>query len=477
MKPFLASICILFGIILSGNLYALKPIHIEGEASFAKGKEIWFYQYDDLLNRNKIFITKTQVNDSGKFSVQIPILEVCELIISFNTTDGSFFVEPEKNYSITLYTNEELINRIDAKNLGNNIQIEILHSDTHELNWKINYFNQYYNYFLFKYSLPIMNMVKQSVYDSLLNIITEKFPINSYANDFYTVYVKFRIAEIERIYYKKNYPKLYSKYLDSKYVYYQNPAYMDFLTAFFNNYLYTGSKQITKEILYQDINHLNNYFKLLDDLGKDPILVNEIIREMVLIHNLGNLFAYSEEFNQSNILSLLNQLSQRTKFSELKIMAENKIKSLISLQLGSKAPGFSLKDIHNNTLSLSDFKEKYVFIHFFTKDCQECIREMLIIKNLFETYSDKVEFISVMLDFEPTQLYHFVNTYPEFQWKFAHFNNDFSFIENYKLFGLPLGMLINNTGHIVSYPTPPSRELGHLFLSLFKNPTPNISPK
>ncbi|MDD3281701.1 MAG: redoxin domain-containing protein [Bacteroidales bacterium] len=467
---------IFFYLLLSSNLYALKPVTMEGKAPFAKGKEIWLYRYDDLFNKKKVFITKTTVDDSGNFLVQVPILETQELLICFNTTEGSLFVEPEKNYSITLYTNEQLINRLDAKSLGNSIQIEIHHTDTNELNWKINYFNQFYNYFLFKHSLPILNMVNQSVYDSLLCIITDKFPLSSDTNDFYSIYVKFRIAEIERMYYKKSPYRLYIKYLDNKYVHYHNPAYMDFFTAFFNSYLYTGSKQITKEILYQDINHLNNYFKLLDDMGKDPILVNEIIREMALIQNLANLFAYYDEFNRSNILSLLKHLSATTKFPEHKIMAENKIKSLINLQVGSKAPEFTAIDIHNNTISLSDYKGSYVFLHFFTKDCEECIREMLIIKNLFETYNEKVQFISVMLDFEPTQLYHFVNAYPDFKWKFVHFNNDFSFIENYRLYALPLGMLIDSAGQIISYPSPAFTELGNFFSSHFENYIPQTSP-
>ena len=53
-----------------------------------------------------------------------------------------------------------------------------------------------------------MNMVKQSVYDSLMHIITDKFPVHTDTVDFYTTYVTFRIAEIERMYYKKSMAKL-----------------------------------------------------------------------------------------------------------------------------------------------------------------------------------------------------------------------------------------------------------------------------
>lgn len=447
--------------------HALKPVSINGIAPFAKGKEIRFYYYDDLLSKTKILISSTKINDTGFFSVKIPALETRELIININTTEGSFFIEPEKTYQLTLFTKEQLFNSLNATLLGNSINIRIKQSDSNELNWKINYFSQYYNYFLYKHAPAIIYLVDQSIYDSLMNIIIDKFPISDNPNDFYSVYVKFRLAEIDRIYYKKSYDKLYSKYLDSKYIYYHNPAYMDFLTAFFNNFLYSGTKYITKQILYQNINDLNNYFRLLDELGKEPMLVNEVIREIVLIQNLKSLFSYHEEFNLVNILSLLKKAGENTKFPEHKKMAENSIKQLMLLQKGTTAPDFTLKTIHNETIKLSDFKGKYIYLHFFTTDCQECIREMLIIKKLHETYSQKVVFISVLLDFETTRLYHFVNSHPEFKWKFAHFDNDFSFIDNYRVYALPLAIIFDKKGNILSYPAPDTEKMTSYFFSLF----------
>ena len=228
--------------------HALKPVSINGIAPFAKGK-IRFYYYDDLLSKTKILISSTKINDTGFFSVKIPALETRELIININTTEGSFFIEPEKTYQLTLFTKEQLFNSLNATLLGNSINIRIKQSDSNELNWKINYFNQYYNYFLYKHAPAIIYLVDQSIYDSLMNIIIDKFPISDNPNDFYSVYVKFRLAEIDRIYYKKSYDKLYSKYLDSKYIYYHNPAYMDFLTAFLTIF-YTVEQNISQNKYY-----------------------------------------------------------------------------------------------------------------------------------------------------------------------------------------------------------------------------------
>ena len=177
MKLALKASYVCIGIILlTTDIFALKHVIIQGEAAFAKGAEIRFYLCDELLTGNKTLITKTYINEEGAFQVEIPVLETRELILNINTSEGSIFVEPEKNYNIILHTNEQLINRIDAKYLGNTIQISILNSDTNELNWKINFFNQYYNYFLYKHSVPIISMIPQNVYDSLLQIITDRFP-------------------------------------------------------------------------------------------------------------------------------------------------------------------------------------------------------------------------------------------------------------------------------------------------------------
>jgi thiol-disulfide isomerase/thioredoxin len=470
MKLALKASYVCIGIILlTTDIFALKHVIIQGEAAFAKGAEIRFYLYDELLTRNKTLITKTYINEEGAFQVEIPVLETRELILNINTSEGSIFVEPEKNYNIILHTNEQLINRIDAKYLGNTIQISILNSDTNELNWKINFFNQYYNYFLYKHSVPIISMIPQNVYDSLLQIITDRFPLHIDTLDFYSIYTTFRIAQIEKMYYKKSMQKLYDKYLNNKYIHYHNPAYMDFFIQCYDNYIYAGSKYITRKLLLYDINQLNDYYTLSNDLGKDPYLLNEMVREIALIKNLSTLFLQHEDFNKKNLLLLLRKIAETTKFEEHKKMAENTIFNLTNLKAGSIAPDCQFKDIHNNTLKLSDYKGKYVFLHFFTLDCQECIREMLIIKKLYEMYGDYVEFFSVMLDVEPSKLYHFVSAYPEFKWNFVHFNKDFTFIDAYKIYSLPLGMFLNEKSYIISYPTPIATELGSLFLFTFKD--------
>ena len=442
----------------------LQATRIEGTALFAKNGKLRLYTYDDMMSRNRQLIAEAEVDAAGRFSLFLPdIREVTMVTFAYNLSYGSFYVEPNRTYEVDLYTDSTLINRVDAEILGNYIQITCLNNDSNELNWKINYFDQYYTYFMYYNGTAIMRHAPREVYDSLLQVIERRFPVPDQPVGFYEVYVKYKIGIIESMYYDKSKSKVYQKYLETPYVHYNNPAYMDFIGIFFEDYLYSGSKKITKGILYQDINELNNYYKLLDDLGKDPLLQNEIIRELVLIRGLGELKAYPEEFRVANLKSLLETLGKKTKFKEHRMLANNQLKSFSTMAPQTRLLPFNLTDEKGERVSSSQFAGKYLYIQFFATYCQDCIREMVILKYLKSQFGDKVQFLSVMLDFEPMKLYHFVRDYPDFDWQFAKTDGQYDFLEQYNLYSLPLGMLVDPEGKIIAYPAPPASDgLGDL---------------
>ena len=448
----------------------LQPAGIKGTARFACNDTLRLYTYDDLLSRNLVLLCKTPTDAQGRFEVSLPTLRTTTLLtIGYRTTYGSFYVEPNRFYEVDLYTDSTLINRIDAEMLGNYIQITCLNNDSTELNWKINYFDQYFTYFMYYNGAALLRHAPKDVYDSLMNVFYRRFPVSDSAIDFYSVYVRYRVAAMESLYYDKDKPKVFRKYLETPYVFYNNPSYMEFFSSFFENYLYSGSRKITKGMLYQDINELNDYHKLLDDLGKDPLLCNEIIREMALIKGLGELRAYPDEFNLRNVETLLGELENRTKFPEHRQMAANRLKSFHELGAGSVMPAFCLTDVKGQPVPSSRFAGKYLYIQFFTTYCWDCVREMLVLKHLHALYGDKVQFLSVMLDYEPVKLYHFVKAHPDFDWQFAHFNGQFDFIGRYKPYALPLGMLVDPQGQVIAYPAPDASEgLSELFHKWFE---------
>ena len=154
--------------VLSGwTLLAAAPIktEIHGVARFAANDTLRLYTYDDLLSRNLVLTAKVPTDAEGRFSVSLPqIRQTTLLTFCYRTTYGSFYVMPGWSYDVDLYTDSVLIGRIDAEMLGNYIQITCLNCDSNELNWKINYFDQYYTYFMYYNGAAIVRHAPKEVY-------------------------------------------------------------------------------------------------------------------------------------------------------------------------------------------------------------------------------------------------------------------------------------------------------------------------
>ncbi len=64
-------------------------------------------------------------------------------------------------------------------------------------------------------------------------------------------------------------------------------------------------------------------------------------------------------------------------------------------EIGFKAPDFTLKDVNDNNVSLSNLRGKPVFINFWASWCPPCQEEMPFIQQAYEKYKDKVIFLGV----------------------------------------------------------------------------------
>lgn len=95
------------------------------------------------------------------------------------------------------------------------------------------------------------------------------------------------------------------------------------------------------------------------------------------------------------ILILLMALLLVTGFSFLGL-AENSIQAAeVGTSVGLEAPDFSLKDVNDNQVKLSDYRGKKVFLNFWASWCPPCKKEMPDMQKLHENYGQEVVILAV----------------------------------------------------------------------------------
>ncbi|MBO4654899.1 MAG: TlpA family protein disulfide reductase [Bacteroidales bacterium] len=441
--------CFLCMMLTISPLWAQKitPTQLHGHADFAVGEEIRLIAYEDLLTYTPKVVSTDVVDRNGEFELSYATPEVRLVQLEIRTSRAEFLLEPSKNYEFTITMDEELFKFFRPQDYEGFLQVKNEHADEQDLNHKVNYFSAYYNYAFDRYYFPILFDRSEAARDSVLVLLRQKFDISYKPYDFYQSYIFYGLSQLDRIFWQKETDKLYKKYLDNDHILYNNPNYMEFFNSFYDDYVFSSLK-INRENVLTSINDSANYRMLFNELGRDEFLVNERIRELVIIKNLGQLYLNHPEFDKRNILLLLEELQKTTHFIEHKPLITNMINFIKKFSDNQLVKNVKLKETNGKDFTLNKLKGKWTYLHFFRTDCIECVREMMLIKELQEMHRDSLRCIGVCLDFDKYQLQNFLNKYPQFDWEFVHFNQQYQWLNSLEINSLPDYMLLSPEGNI-----------------------------
>ena len=451
MKPASSfSKVLFFGLLmLAMSAWAQKvnPVVIKGHADFAVGEEIRLIAYEDLITYTPMVVSSDMVDRNGTFELSYATPEVRLVQLEIRTSRAEFLVEPSKNYEFTISMDAELFNFFRPQDYDGFLQVQNEKADEKDLNHKVNYFTSYYNYAFNRYYFPIVYDRDEAARDSVLAMIQQRFDISYKPLDFYQSYLFYGISQLDRIYWQKEPGKLYHKYLDNDYILYNNPNYMEFFNSFYDDYVFSSLK-INRENVLISINDSVDYRMLFNELGRDEFLVNERIRELVIIKNLGQLYLNHPEFDKQSILKLLEELQRTTHFAEHKPLVANMINFVKKFSDNQLVKNVKLKEANGKDFLLGKLKGEWTYLHFFRTDCLECVRELMVIREIQEMFKDSLRCVGVCLDFDKYQLQNFLNKYPQFDWEFVHFNQQYQWLNNLEVNSLPDYLLLSPDGKI-----------------------------
>ena len=273
-------------------------------------------------------------------------------------------------------------------------------------------------------------------------------------NKYFHNYIRYSIASLEQISTGKeivtNRINVFNNYINNKPILYNNDAYMDFINQFYENTLKLPVKG-GKDKLYLAINNHASLAMLNDIFINDVFLKDAKLRELIMIKGLGEEYYY-DNFIKENILNLIKEIGNTSLFPENRIIAKNTCTLLTHLQIGYRAPNFSLIDSKGDSISLDSLKGKHIYLGFWASWNESSLLEMEIAQKLFQDYWKHITFVSVSMDKDENAYLQYIKEHPEFKWHIAHYNGDIGLITDYRLKNLPEYFLIDPDGIILQAP-------------------------
>jgi len=206
-----------------------------------------------------------------------------------------------------------------------------------------------YQFWYFYARNNFKNLIIDSIqYNNVINNLKNEFENYLNSSDFINaslISLKIDIDLIDYIYYKDYYKKLFTHYCNYPDLNIRNQLLINYSSYYNNYFLSLGNKYF----VYAD--SCISILKSLDNIDKD------------LFEELKNNFLYHEKWRKGNVFN-----------------------------------DFELYNTMGNIVKLSDYKDKYILLHFWSTVCAPCIRDIPLINNLYDNFSDTLVVLNIAWD-------------------------------------------------------------------------------
>ncbi len=439
-----------FSLLISFLFFILTStgqVTINGIAPSYVGKTIQAYRVLDYFSYKEEMVASTTVNSDSTFTLYLSSPYTQKIILKSNNNSGFLFVQPNATYQIDLPEKDKYT---PYRPDGNQVEIGFHDLDSIDINYKLLGFQRWVDYFLGNnYHLKSTKPIEFTESMDRFKTRVEK----AYKNDTSTylkTHIKFTFASLDNIQTataRNRYEKhdFYIKYTP---VQYHNEAYMVYISDFYQKMMPRLPNK-TNQAVYEAILKSSPAL-MMRALGTEYTLINLRIREMVMIKTLTEIY-YSDDYPQTNIITILDSLSQKCLFKENEIIAKNLRSRVTNLVPGGIAPSFVLMAEDMESKTMSSYTGKYIYFHFFDPESEESAKELQLLKEMYNKYNTYIEFVSIV---KKSNAYSKIATQrmDDLPWDVYPLKPSNSIWKNYQVESLPLYVLIDAHGYIVSSP-------------------------
>ena len=223
-----------------------------------------------------------------------------------------------------------------------------------------------------------------------------------------------------------------------------------------------------------EINSKQDFSSLMEYFKTNKFLSNDSLCQMVVLKSLSEYKRYSA-YKTSAVLAILEQASKKCKPEANRKSSENLLKKLSVMNTGKPAPQMQFINEKGESVYLSDYKGKYLYVNFWASWCTSCIQEMTLIPELKKMYGNKIRFISISFDKSPEEMKNFLKKNPKLNsekngpgWIFLYCDNYKKAKEGFNVLTVPTYYLIDPKGNVFKSPAANPIDVEPVFMKIKK---------
>ncbi|MGP1514989.1 MAG: TlpA family protein disulfide reductase [Bacteroidales bacterium] len=423
-------------------------INLQGES--LKEQNIRLSCIDDRISLIEKTLKSFKADENTTFvSINITLEEIKEVALKVGIREFHFIAVPGNTYYINV-----LPYKVDDFSFAMKqilpVEFSMQHNDN--TNNQIEDIDTCLNNFIEENFR--MLQLRDSISITKLNKLQHDLSLKYASNEYVSNYLKYEFASLKYALYIVNREKIQQNLFQSSAILYDNIGYMDCFNTVFSHYFSKGYKFISKEDIEKWLD-ANNYSAFNDALGRDSILKNEMVREMVFLQGMKDAFL-DGVFARSQIFKILDKFEKQTKFSQHKKIAANLKKYLSARDFhGKELPSMLLKNIEGNEILLQKYMNKPLIVCLMQTDCTTCLKELETIHYYYDSIKTNCNVVAISFDKSFEKMYNFVKnskTGVKYEFPFLYFNYNWDIVEEFKLHFFPTFVLINPDGKIAQNP-------------------------
>ena len=434
--------------ILSTTAWTQK-VHINAYGKGYENAEFRIYTLSDPITLQLTPLIKINADDKGKISVSFDCYKPEQLVIKTGVYNLTLFIEQDKTYEISLppfdkKTNDEELNPFFQES---KLIAEVINDSTC-LNNLIGVFENKFNL--------VFDTISARIF---YNRSTNEIPLlisnleNSVATDtsaFYSDYVKYKKSILDLMTFNPFEDKVKATIYVNDKVDLDNPAYTELIGQVFNDYLKSLLGGSLREEIVEAITN-GSFQQLKNIVLKDNKISNEQLLEYVLLLNLYKEF-YSGSLDKNILFQLINNEIYTSKYPSMQNIAGILLEKGKRLMPGSIAPPFALKNETGDTVSINDFKGKYLLLSFARSDCYSCLSEFNTIKMWQDKHDKDLKQITILTDRDYNKGFTKLKK-TGYNWEFLNGSDNEQLLLSYEIKVFPSFFLLDRDGKIIMAPS------------------------